>query len=193
VSPRIASSALTLGLVLALALQAVDGWQRLQASRLIWQVQREGQELARRGGGSAAVLGRSLEAVRRARALDPVSIEAAAARGDLLLLMGRLEGAEAAYREALQLEPRSEIYFNLGLTLWAAGSQQEALEVFWRAVKIDPRLRGRLPAEVRDRLSTEGREELWRPLFLDDLETGDATAWSERVGCAWGPALVALG
>jgi tetratricopeptide (TPR) repeat protein len=177
-SRRRASWGLALVLATALVLQATDGWQRLQASRLVWQVQREAHEMARRGRVPAGLLAQSLEALRRARSLDPVSIEALAAHGDLLLLMGRLESAEATYREGLTLEPRSEIFFNLGLTLWALRREGEAVESFGRAVRVDPRLDRQLPAEVRERLSPVGGEVLLDPLFDDGFETAAADTWS---------------
>ena len=62
------------------------------------------------------------------------------ARGSVNYLLGRLDPAIAAYREALALEARPEIHLNLGRALRAQGLLAEAERELARAVRLDPRL-----------------------------------------------------
>lgn len=146
-----AVGSLLLGLVLFAATlhQGARGWQRLEASRLVWQAQQgRAAGLFEPGRARAGKVEHKLEALRRAQALDPLSIEALALRADLLLVTGDLEGAGAVYRQGLRLEPRPELYFNLGSALWATGQDEEALEAFRRSVALDFWLRARVPPEL---------------------------------------------
>ena len=68
------------------------------------------------------------------------------ARGSQYYLMGRAEPAEQAYLEALRLEPKSEIYLDLGRAQWLAGRREEALRNFTLAVRLDPGLVRELPS-----------------------------------------------
>lgn len=59
--------------------------------------------------------------------------------GNLLVLAGRIEEAEAAYRDALTLDPEYvSAHFNLGLLMQQTGRWREAHEHYERLLEIDP-------------------------------------------------------
>jgi tetratricopeptide (TPR) repeat protein len=130
-------------LLLALAGQTVRWRDRLAASRLLANA--EALTLGVAAGQVPRALADNLEALRRAAALDPVQVGIPIARGSQYLLLGRAEPAEQAYLEALRLEPKSEIYLDLGRAQWLAGRREEALRNFELAVRLDPRLVRALP------------------------------------------------
>jgi len=58
--------------------------------------------------------------------------------GNLLVLAGRLQEAEEAYRKAIELDPGyTSAHFNLGVLLQQAGRAREAEEQFERLLEID--------------------------------------------------------
>ena len=139
---RTLATILTVLLLLALAGQTVRWRERLTASRLLANA--EALTLAVAAGQiPPRALADNLEALRRAAALDPVQVGIPIARGSQYL--SRPEPAEAAYREALRLEPKSEIYLDLGRAQWMAGRREEALRNFALAVRLDPGLIHLLP------------------------------------------------
>jgi tetratricopeptide (TPR) repeat protein len=136
---------LTVLLVLALLGQTVRWRDRLAASRLLANA--EALTLAVAAGQiPPRALADNLKALRRAAALDPVQVGIPIARGSQYLLLGRPEPAEQAYLAALRLEPKSEVYLDLGRAQWLAGRREEALRNFTLAVRLDPRLVGVLPS-----------------------------------------------
>ena len=138
---------LTVLLFLALAGQTVRWRDRLTASSLLANA--EALTLAVAAGQiPSRALADNLEALRRAAALDPVQVGIPIALGSQYLLMGRAEPAEEAYLEALRLEPKSEIYLDLGRAQWLAGRREEALRNFGLAVRLDPGLVRMLPTGV---------------------------------------------
>jgi tetratricopeptide (TPR) repeat protein len=138
---------LTLLLVLATIGQAVRWRDRLTASRLLANA--EALTLAVAAGQiPPAALADNLKALHRAAALDPVQVGIPIARGSQYLLLGHPEPAEQAYLEALRLEPKSEVYLDLGRAQWLAGRKEEALRNFTLAVRLDPGLIRVLPNEA---------------------------------------------
>jgi tetratricopeptide (TPR) repeat protein len=136
---------LTVLLLLALAGQTVRWRDRMTASRLLANA--EALTLAVAAGQiPSRALGENLEALRRAAALDPVQVAIPIARGSQYYLLGRAEPAEQAYLEALRLEPKPEVYLDLGRAQWLAGRKEEALRNFGLAVRLDPQLIRVLPA-----------------------------------------------
>jgi len=60
-------------------------------------------------------------------------------RGRARIKRRRLEGAEADFRTALELDPNQAVYMNnLGLVLHRRGKEKEAVEMFSRAAIADP-------------------------------------------------------
>ena len=131
-------------LLLALAGQTVRWRDRMTARRLLANA--EALTLAVAAGQiPPRALADNLEALRQAAALDAVQVGIPIARGSQYLLMSRPEPAEQAYLEALRLEPKSEIYLDLGRAQWMAGRREEALRNFALAVRLDPGLVRVLP------------------------------------------------
>ena len=133
-------------LVLGLALlgQTVRWRERMTASRLLNTVERM-TLTARR----ASVLYTNIELLRRAGQLDPLEIGIPIARGSQHYLLRQPQAAVEAYEEALRLEPRPEIYLNLGRALDLAGRREEASRAFFLASRIDPRLLPEIPPEYQ--------------------------------------------
>ncbi|MFZ5805140.1 MAG: tetratricopeptide repeat protein [Acidobacteriota bacterium] len=104
--------------------------QRRQARKLM----QEGLEAARKGQTQKA-----LELLRQAAATDPRYAPAYNNLGVHLRLAGDLEGAEAAFRQALQAES-FDFYsrFNLAALLYDTGRYHEAAPMAEQAVLADP-------------------------------------------------------
>lgn len=134
-------------LLLALVGQTLRWRDRLTASRLLANA--EVLTLAVAAGQiPPRALADNLEALRQAATLDPVEVGIPIARGSQYFLLGRPEPAEDAYREALRLEPKPEIYLDLGRAQWMAGRKEEAVRNFALAVRLQPGLARELPAGV---------------------------------------------
>jgi tetratricopeptide (TPR) repeat protein len=144
---RILGPLLTLALVLALTGQTVRGRDRLEASRLLSNAEALTLGIAA-GRLPRQAVADNLEALRRAAALDPVEVGIPIALGSQYLLLDRPEPAEQVYLEALRLEPRSEVYLDLGRAQWMAGRREEALRSFGVALRLDPLLVRGLPTRV---------------------------------------------
>jgi len=115
---------------------------------------------------------------------------AAGNRGALAHLAGDLDGAEAAYREALDLDPQNATALaNLAYLLAATARHAEAAECYRQALALDPtRAQFWANAGVTElwlgRVDS-GVDALWRAVRLDP---GLAHAWDAlgRVGAAQG-------
>ncbi|SNB76329.1 Predicted O-linked N-acetylglucosamine transferase, SPINDLY family [Arboricoccus pini] len=82
-----------------------------------------------------------IEVLRRALALDPTSLQAHAALGQVLTDQGDLPGAFAVYEAALALDPDHYLMtLKRADLLVAAGFKAEALAAYDRALAIAPRL-----------------------------------------------------
>lgn len=92
-----------------------------------------------------ALLEGNLLLLRRAGELDPAEIAIVVGRGSQYLLLRRADAAIGAYRQALALEPRPEIYLNLGRAQRLAGRDDEARASFATAVRLDPNLASQAP------------------------------------------------
>ena len=79
----------------------------------------------------------------------PVDVSIPIARGSLYLITGRPERAVAAYERALAVEPRSEIYRNLGHAYLAMGDLRKARRVLRTAIELDHMLAPLLRPELR--------------------------------------------
>jgi tetratricopeptide (TPR) repeat protein len=153
VNGRVLVWPLVLVLGLALVGQTVRWWERLTASRLLNTAERLTMPAyhARRTDVLYANIGR----LRRAGRLDPLEVGIPIARGSQRYLLRQPQAAIDAYEEALRLEPRPEIYLNLGRAFNLAGRTEEAGRAFGLALKLDPRLWPDVPAVYRDRPRTK--------------------------------------
>ena len=136
-------------LALALAGQTVRWRSRMEAGRLLARVEALTLAAAQQGKAPRGLLQVNLEALRRAAALDPVEVGVPIARGSQHLLFGSPEAAIDAYRAAAALEPRPEIYLNLGRAEWVGRRPDEARHDFALALRLDPRLAQVVPPEMR--------------------------------------------
>lgn len=85
-------------------------------------------------------LGRAIEVQRALVAERPTDSSAENDLGNLLVLADDMEGAEQAYRRALELdETNASAHFNLGLLLQQQGERKQALKEFERTLELDPR------------------------------------------------------
>lgn len=94
---------------------------------------------------------RAIEALELARVAAPTDPDVLNSLGAARMRLGDLEGAEAAYREALALGEFGEVWFNLGIVAERRGadSLDEAAARYRRAIAInpiDPRPRANLAA-----------------------------------------------
>jgi O-antigen ligase len=148
-SGRLLAWPLALVLLLALAGQTARWRARVTAGRLLHRVELLTMAAASRGGAPRGLLSANLDTLRRAAALDPLEVGVPIARGSQYLLFGNLGAARESYEAAAALEPRPEIYLNLGRTALAAGRPDEARRWFALCVRIDPRMALSVPAAMR--------------------------------------------
>lgn len=129
----------------ALAWQLQEGRNKLEASRLLYKVEGVSYSILATGQAPRQALAQNLRDLRRAAELDPLEVGVPLATGSQYLLMQSPNQAVEAYREALELEPRPEIYLNLGKALQLAGKPEEADEAFDKAVRLAPQLASEVP------------------------------------------------
>ncbi len=85
-------------------------------------------------------LTKAVEAQRRVATERPQDAGVHNDLANLLLLADQPEEAEAAYRRAIELDPRKvSALFNLGLLLQQRGEVREALRLYREVVEVDPR------------------------------------------------------
>ncbi|HEX9730708.1 MAG TPA: O-antigen ligase family protein [Thermoanaerobaculia bacterium] len=111
----------------------------LRSSRLLAGVEKTTQQASRAGRLPPRLGEHHLRLLATAGRLDPARVDVSVARGWQYLLTGRPHGAVRAFEEALALEPRAEVYANLGQAHLAAGDRDAARDAFARAVELDPR------------------------------------------------------
>jgi tetratricopeptide (TPR) repeat protein len=130
--------------VAGLAAQGARAQRLLGASRRLRAVEVTSLRAVQLGARRGPVLEANLAVLRDAQRMDPAEVGVPLARGSVLYLLGRLEPSIAAYREALRLEARPEIYLNLGRALRAHGEVAEGEREMARAARLDPRLAAEL-------------------------------------------------
>jgi|SRR6185369_5787419 len=136
-------------LVLALVGQTVRRDDRLTAGRLLAHVEGLTMAAVRQGSAPRGLLGANLDALKQAAALDPLEVGVPIARGSQYLIFGDPDLAIESYQAAAALEPRPEIYLNLGRAQLSARRVDEARRSFALAVRLDPRLASAVPLEAR--------------------------------------------
>ena len=144
---RLLAWPLLLVLALALAGQTIRWDDRLTANRALRGI--EALTAAAIRVGRADVLRANIESLRRMEKRDPLEVGLPLARGSQHLLLRQGQAAISAYEDALKLEPRPEIYLNLGRALALEGRIEEARQSFRIAVRLSPRLAPEVPAEYR--------------------------------------------
>lgn len=137
---------LAAALLLALGLQTGRVRDRLRGELLLRQVELVLIAVAQSGQVPTQLLPENLARLRAAARFAPTEVGVPIARGSQYLLFGRLPSAIESYHEAAALEPRPEIYLNLGRAQWSAGRREEARQSFRLAVRLDPHLAPMVPA-----------------------------------------------
>ncbi len=118
------------------------GLGRMQASRKLVEVRQLGQMVRSPLPLSARrVLEGNAAQLRELQQLDPIEVRLPLSRGALYFLLGRYDAAIRAYEEALVLEPRSEVFANLGRARLANGDREGAREAFRKAQQLDRTVR----------------------------------------------------
>lgn len=140
---------LVASLGICLVWQTLRWRDRMEASRVLRQVELVSMAAAVRGEASPPLLARNMESLRRIAPKDPVEVGIPIALGTQYLFLSRFDRAAEAYREAVELEPRPEGYLNLGRAQWLAGRTDEARQSFATAIRLDPRLESELPRGAR--------------------------------------------
>ncbi len=157
----------------ALALELGRAGRQLRASRAAAVVKDVTIAASQRGRLSRQLLQHNLELLRVTEPLAPVEVALPIARGGLYLLLQRPQAAIRAYQEALEIEPRGEIYAHLGRAHLKLGDPVAAEEAFHKAMILDHTQRKRVrgfvsgthrgpPAdnpEVEDSSQTAGDED----------------------------------
>lgn len=134
-----------IALAAALAAQTMRARDRLEAGRLLAQVEARTIAAVQARRAPSTMFAENLSWLDRAAQLDPLEIGIPIARGSQYLLLRRPDEAIAAYREAAALEPRPEIDLNLGRALWMRGDKEAARKLLQRAVQLNPALRAEVP------------------------------------------------
>lgn len=138
--------------VLALALVGQSGrWaDRIGASKRLRVVEAVTAQ-ATSGGRRVPprVLSGSVRLLRQAEQQAPADVAVRTALAGQALLAGEPHRAEELYERALALEPRPEIYLNLGRARLAAGDRSGAVDAFRDAVRLAPRLQRKVPQTMR--------------------------------------------
>jgi len=135
-----------------------------RADQILATVEVVSNQAAAAGGLPPRLLERHLDLLRRAERLDPAKVGIPLARGSQYLLKGSEGAAARAYERALELEPRAEIYLNLGRARLRLGEEDSAEAALRRAVAIDPKLENLVAPQLeiiewrRARFSNEDSE-----------------------------------
>ncbi len=151
-------------LPLAIALTAVvlsHASKRWRASAMAAEVFESSVKAAATGRPARGVMLKNLEQLSKAEALDPTNVTVPLMRGSQHLLLRDPHAALRAYNEALALEPRSEIYLNIGRAHRMAGDEDAAANAFDKAIVLDRSLRRDLESffERRRRSAKEDEQE----------------------------------
>jgi len=141
-STRLAALAFVL---LALFAQSVRMRRLVGANQRLRAVELTSLAAARQGQRAEPLLLANLAVLRDAERMDPAEVGLRVARGSVYFLLGRMDQAISGYEAALRLEPRPEIYFNIGRARLAQGDPVAANVALARAVRIDPKLTKELP------------------------------------------------
>ncbi|HYW03324.1 MAG TPA: sulfotransferase [Gammaproteobacteria bacterium] len=119
----------------------------------------------------------ALQAVEKALSFAR-NAEVLATWGQILHKVGRLDEAEAAYREALEADPgRAETLNGLGLVLVEQGSQEDATDAFLRAIQLQPSRRASYLFNYASAVRFRDAATELSPFFtcLEELERGGGT------------------
>ena len=110
----------------ALGFGSLRGRDRWQASRTLSTVERISLQMIQSGKATVPALLANAKALERAERQDPANVAIILSRGSQYLLLNRPGSAIEIYEQALALEPRPEVYLNLGRAYWLLGRKGRA-------------------------------------------------------------------
>ncbi len=124
--------------VAALVLQTHRAANRLRASKTLLRTEQETVASSTSGHLDPLLLRTNLVRLRAAAKQDPVEVRIPIAIGTMHLLLHNPHEAIAAYRRALEVEERYEIYQNLAEAQRRAGDLKGAKQSHETALKLAP-------------------------------------------------------
>jgi tetratricopeptide (TPR) repeat protein len=156
--------ALALLLVMAVWVQTDRALERLDASRRVRVVEGRSLAMMAQGGVVRQVVEANLRELEEVRRIAPGDVAVPMSIGSQYLVTGRPEAAVRAYQEALDVEPRPEVYLNLARARLALGEREAAGEAFAAAQTLAPRARREIPREfhLRSPDPADAREDAGR-------------------------------
>jgi len=127
-------------LALGLLWQGERSIRRLSASRALAQAEVDLLAAARSGRAPVPVFAANLASLQTAAQSDPLEVGIPLTLGSYQLLLRNPQVALFSYQVALALEPRPEIYLNIGRALRAQGRLDEAQQYRDLALRLNPYL-----------------------------------------------------
>lgn len=140
---RTLAGILVLVAVAALVFQTRRAGDRIGASKTLLRAEQETLASSSSGQLDPLVLRTNLVLLRAAAKQDPVEVRIPIAIGTMHLLLRSPNEAVAAYRRALEVEERYEIYQNLAEAQRRAGNLKGAQRSHYKALKLAPFLANR--------------------------------------------------
>jgi tetratricopeptide (TPR) repeat protein len=132
-------------LLISMVFSARQGFARWMASYHLQQVESLVDRLEREGHlrrresqrGIQLAFGEAIKLLRRAQELDPSKVEVLIVRGSLHRLLRRPKAALEAYKQALALEPRPEVFTQMGHVYRSLGRKEQARAAYRSAILLD--------------------------------------------------------
>ena len=166
-------------LALTLALQVPRALRRWQASRILAVVKTVTVEASRRGRLSRRLLECNIELLRQAESFTRADVALQIARGGQYLLLNRPQAAIRAFQKAGDLEPRGEIYAQLGRAYLKAGDRHAAAEAFELAILLDHNQRQHLRGYLGRGLGRRSKPSRSDDEVSDDDAAADGEIFSD--------------
>lgn len=146
---RWASLVLALLVAAAVWVQVGRAGERLEASRRVREVEGRSLAMVTQGQVIRQVVEAHLRELETVREVAPGDVAVPMSIGSQYLMTGRAEAAVRSYQEALDVEPRPEVYLNLGRAQLALGDEEAAREAFTAAQTLAPNVRREVPRRFR--------------------------------------------
>jgi tetratricopeptide (TPR) repeat protein len=137
-------------LATALLLQLVRAERLLRASRMVGSVEQMTQNFLTSQPRRSPTKGRlryNLDFLAEAGKLAPGWVHIPVNRGHQYLLLKRPQEAIQEFNQALEIEPRAEVYANLGTAYEMAGETAAARQAYEKMELLDPTLKPDLTSD----------------------------------------------
>jgi len=133
--------------------------RRLEASRALHQAEIITVGALSVGQVPRVLLQQNIRDLRQAAEKDPLEVGIPIALGSQYLLLRSPQASQEAYRSALALESRPEIYLNLGKAYQLAGDLNEAWKFYDQALLLDHHMEAQIPVQAHRRMPEEEEAE----------------------------------